>query len=250
MSPDNTGDTATTDLIARYLIDSKADIICLQEADLREGKWFGVREKFEKDYKYMETLCDDAASPICCLSKTPIERVERINYESVGNRSACFYIKYHGKTLRIINNHFETMGMETDDKAEFRSIVKGALEDEYKQEGIRRIIRCISKATVKRQSQAEAVAKFIGNDAKNTIAVGDFNDTSLSYAHAQIDRKLNDCYADAGRFPGFSFEQNGMHVRIDHAFCSDDFDVAKCYVDREATSSDHYPLIVCLSAKK
>lgn len=250
MSSDETGDTSTVDLIARYLIDSKADIICLQEADLREGRWFGVREKFENDYKYMETFSDDTDSPISCLSKTPIERVEQIKYESAGNRSACFYIKYHGRTLRVINNHFETTGMESDDKAEFRSIVKGAIDDEYKQEGIRRIARCISRATVKRQAEAEAVADFIGDDAKNTIAVGDFNDTPLSYAHATINDKLTDCYAAAGRFPGFSFEHSGMHVRIDHAFCSDDFDVAKCYVDDEATFSDHYPIITCLSFKK
>ncbi len=238
------GDSCTIDLIVDYLAESKADIVCLQEA-LPEGE---TLEKLQKHYKYIESFTENGSSPIACLSKTPIVRMEKIEYESHGNRSVCFYIKYKGQILRIINNHLETVGLELEDKAEFKSIIDGEIEDdEYKQEGIKRIAGFISRSMGKRQSQAENVANFIGDNAKNTIALGDFNDTPLSYTHYMIDRKLTDCYAERGQGLGFSYEQNGMHVRIDHAFCSDDFETVKCYVDDEAVFSDHYPLRIYLA---
>lgn len=238
-SPGEFSDSSTVDLVIDYLAESKADIVCLQEAHPK-GE---TLEKLQKHYKYIETFTEHGSSPIACLSKTPIERVEKIEYESHGNRSACFYIRFKGQLLRIINNHFETVGLEHDDKEEFKSIVEGAIEnDEYKQEGVKRIAKSISKAMGKRQLQAESVAKFIGDNTRNTLALGDFNDTPLSYTHYLIDQKLTDCYAERGRFTGFSYEQNDMHVRIDHAFCSEDFEVVDCYIDDKATFSDHYPL--------
>ena len=97
--------------------------------------------------------------------------------------------------------------------------------------------------------QAETVAETIGSNPKNTIVLGDFNDTPLSYTHHLFDQKLNDCYAERGVLMGFSYVNHGMFVRIDHTFCSDDFETVKCYVDNSAAYSDHYPIITYLKRK-
>ena len=224
-----------------FLRHSGADILCLQEAYLSDA----LRDSLRSVFPYMENLSKESNS-VACVSKYPILKVAPIKYNSKGNCSACFYVKYKNDTLRVINNHLETTAIDPDDKAEFRTMIKGSLKDNVKMEGTKRIMQTLAQSMVKRSPQAEAVAKFVGKDARNTIVVGDFNDTPISYSHHVVDEVLTDCYAERGMLMGFSYEQNGMHVRIDHAFCSSDFEVAKCYVDKSVRFSDHYPLRLSL----
>lgn len=248
VAPDAVADTVTINLLKDYLKNSDADIICLQEAYLFPGK----KEKIEHLYKYMESVEDPALGiGLLCLSKYPIEKAERIAYESKGNLSACFHVRYKGELLRIMSNHLESIKLSQDEKEEFKSYVKQALKDKSEgMEGSMRIADHIRKATVIRQSQAETIAELVGNDAKNTIVLGDFNDTPLSYTHYLMDKKLKDCYAERGWLTGFSYVNHGMFVRIDHTFCSDDFEPVKCYVDKSVEYSDHYPIITYLKKAK
>lgn len=243
-TPDAVNDTVTFGKLIEYLVDVDADIVCLQEAYLRGDN----KERLQAVYKYVETYQNDAlGTAVTCLSKTPIVKVEPIEYESKGNLSACFYVKYQGKMLRVMNNHLESIKLKSTDKEKFKGYVKDALENDESREGSKRIADYIRKAAKERQPQAEMLAELIGDDAKNTIVVGDFNDTPLSYCHYLIDQKLTDCYAKRGLFMGFSYTNNGMYVRIDHTFCSDDFEVVKCYVDNTVDYSDHYPIITNLA---
>lgn len=246
-TPDVENDTATFGKLIEYLVEVDADIVCLQEAYLNGDK----KERLMSVFNNVETIQNDSLGiAVTCLSKTPIVKVEPIEYESEGNLSACFYVKYEGKLLRIMNNHLESVKFLPTDKEKFKGYVKGALEDDESMEGSKRIVDYIRKAAKERQPQAEALAELIGDGAKNTIVAGDFNDTPLSYCHYLIDQKLTDCYAKRGLFPGFSYTNNGMYVRIDHTFCSDDFEVAKCYVDNSVDYSDHYPIITHLIRAK
>ncbi len=246
-APDVYKDTVTLGYILGYIDHSEADIICLQESFLPPKRM----EEFITKYKYVERVEDPSISiGMTCLSKYPIEKAERIEYESKHNLSACFHVRYNGELIRVINNHFESTNISHNDKKGFKSYVKKALEDEDDgMEGSKRIADHIRKATVIRQKQAEAVAKFIGNNPKNTIVLGDFNDTPLSHTHHIIDQKLTDCYAERGFFTGFSYVNHGISVRIDHTFCSEDFKTIKCYVDDDVDYSDHYPIITYLKKK-
>lgn len=243
-APDVYKDSVTMGNILEYLNHSDADIICLQESYVIPER----KDEFKSDYKYMEVVEDPSIGiGLTCLSKYPIEKVERIEYESKHNLSACFYVRYKDSLIRVINNHFESIRISQADKKEFKSYVKKALEDENDGvEGSKRIAGHIRNATVIRQKQAETVAEFIGKNPKNTILLGDFNDTPLSYTHHVINKKLTDCYTERGWLTGFSYVNHGMFVRIDHAFCSDDFKTVKCYVDDDVDYSDHHPVITYL----
>ena len=243
-APDVYSDTVTMGKIQDYLNHSDADIICLQESYILPER----KDEFKPNYKYMEVVeVPSIGIGMTCLSKYPIEKAEKIEYESEHNLSACFHVRYKGELIRVINNHFESINMSQDDKEGFKSYVKRALEDENDGvEGSKRIAGLIRNATVIRQKQAEVVAKFIGKQPKNTILVGDFNDTPLSYTHHVINKKLTDCYTERGWLAGYSYVNHGMFVRIDHTFCSDDFRTIKCYVDDDADYSDHHPIITYL----
>ncbi|MCF0208592.1 MAG: endonuclease/exonuclease/phosphatase family protein [Bacteroidaceae bacterium] len=243
-SPHIEGDSLNIALLIDYLKKSDADIICLQEA----YEYLDVTAKFKKEFKYVKAFDIPVTSAaVMCISKYPIEKVESLDYESKGNLSACYYVRYKGELLRVVNNHFESLALTPDDKEKFKSYIKGSFENDSSMAGSRRIFSQLKKATMQRQPEVEYVANFIGDDAKNTIVLGDFNDTPLSYCHHLIDQKLTDCYAACGMLMGYSYVNNGMFVRIDHTFCSSDFKPVKCYVDDEAYFSDHFPLITYLS---
>lgn len=246
-APDSVTDAKTFGLVKEYIRDCGADIICLQESACSEER----KDTLASIYKYMKEIeGSDYSMNVMCLSKYPIEKAERIEYESRGNLSACFHVRYKGELLRIVNNHFESINITQTDKEEFKSYIKKTLEDNSDGlEGSKRIADHIRKATAIRQKQAETVAETIGSNPKNTIVLGDFNDTPLSYTHHLFDQKLNDCYAERGFLMGFSYVNHGMFVRIDHTFCSDDFETVKCYVDNSAAYSDHYPIITYLKRK-
>lgn len=239
------GRANSMDLILDYLKHSDADIVCLQESYFYPGQ----KERVDSIYKYVESFEDQALGiGVACLSKYPIEKVEKIEYESKGNLSACFYVRYKGELLRVMNNHLESIKLDQDDKDGFKSYIKKTLEDDSEgMEGSLRIADHIKKAAVIRQKQAEAIADLVGENPRNTIVLGDFNDTPLSYTNHVIGKNLTDCYAERGWLTGFSYANHGMYVRIDHTFCSNDFEVTKCFVDDMIDYSDHYPIITYLT---
>ena len=99
--------------------------------------------------------------------------------------------------------------------------------------------------SVRRAPQAEAVARYVRKYLDRKVPVilcGDFNDSPLSYTHRTIARELTDCYVASGNGPGISYHKSGMYFRIDHIFCSDDFEPYGAKVDNSVTASDHYPI--------
>ncbi|MCI5757712.1 MAG: AP endonuclease, partial [Bacteroidales bacterium] len=54
---------------------------------------------------------------------------------------------------------------------------------------------------------------------------------------------LRDAYAATGRGIGRSFNRDAIYVRIDHMFCSSSLRPYDAHIDRQATASDHYPLV-------
>ncbi|MCF0202330.1 MAG: endonuclease/exonuclease/phosphatase family protein [Bacteroidaceae bacterium] len=228
--------------IAEYMSQTNCDILCLQEANI-SPKMVRELSRFMRYYKHDTP----EGNSLYCFSRYPIVKEELIPYEAKTNASICYYIKYKGKVIRVINNHFECTRIGLTDRMEMRANIKGALDDESKMAALKRVYNALKQSAQRRAPQAEAVAKFVGEKPEKTIVVGDFNDTPISYTHYVFDRIMTDCYAKGGILTGHSYEFGAIKVRIDHAFCSDDFIVERCQVDRKARFSDHFPLITNLN---
>ena len=148
------------------------------------------------------------------------------------------------KTL-VVNNHFESNGLSNDDKAGFKSLVKGHMRtNKAKSESVH-LLRKLGKVSMRRAPQADMVARYVKQYLDKKVPVilcGDFNDNPLSYTHRVIDKELIDCFVASGNGPGISYHRSGMYFRIDHIFCSDDFEPYDAHVDNSVTTSDHYPI--------
>ena len=233
--------------IVDYIVKSKADIVCLQEAQARLDNGDQIYSTLKKHYPYFKLMIKKhpGADYIVLLSKYPVLWQDTIPYGSSSNQSVAYMLDIKGTKTLVVNNHFESNGLSSGDKEGFKTLVKGELKtDEAKKQSVH-LIKKLGDVSARRAPQAEAVARFVKKYLDKQIPVilcGDFNDSPLSYTHHVISKELNDCYVESGNGPGISYHKSGMYFRIDHIFCSDDFESYGAKVDNSVTTSDHCPI--------
>ncbi len=239
--------------IVRYIQNSNADIVCLQEASFNNSnsKKFLSEKVFRKalsTYPYF-SFHKEKGSGWVCLSRFPILSTRSIPYESVGNGTVAYELKVGNDTLLLVNNHLESNKLSIDDRAAYRDMIIAPKEDKVKTTS-KLLIGKVADAVSIRASQADSVAKFIQDSKhKYVVVCGDFNDSSLSYAHQVIGKGLNDAFIDTGNGLGVSYNRYGFYFRIDHIMASENLDLFNCTVDNSIKTSDHYP-IWCYIKKK
>lgn len=233
--------------IIDYILNSKADIVCLQEAGLNEER----RERFSAVYPYIGEEFDGKDAYSVILSKYPISRSCKIPYKAKGaNISAAFWVKVGQKDVLVVNNHFEITGLSNDQRSEIKNIIHGVNDDGAIRREARGILECIKESSSIRAPQVDAVRTFLSKHRDETIFLcGDFNDSPLSYANYRLSSLLRDCYVSTGNGPGFTYHQNGIRVRIDNIMCSHDVTPYGCKVDSDFGFSDHYPVLCSLKIK-
>ena len=237
--------------IIRYIAESDADIVCLQEymvssrnnlmssADIAEALpmypyiaeiIFSSQEN--NRYKY----------GLAVLSKFPIMNSRRIAFTSVYNGSSIHEINIRGKKVVVVNNHLESFKLTAEDRSKYSDIITHANLESF--DDLRGSIQQkLGQAFRTRAKQAEIIAGEIQKaNGYYTIVCGDFNDTPISYAHRTIQGPLEDAYAESGFGMGISYNQNFFLFRIDHILHSSSMDAYNCHVDTRVKLSDHYPI--------
>lgn len=238
-------------LILRYILDSDADIVCLQEAELHHIGLEDSSSVIKSVYPYCSVSSSDLNRDILRLySKYPILSVERIPYESRSNLSIAYTIEIKGDTVLVVNNHFESNRLNQEDKENFKSIVRGDMSNKEARKESKLLIAKLAEAARKRAPQVRAVSDYVADrmrkDGISAIVCGDFNDNPISYTHKTLSENLSDCYIASGNGPGFSYHRSGMYVRIDNIFCSKEWTPYAAEVDNKIGMSDHYPIICWL----
>lgn len=239
------------DRIMDYLDRESPDIVCFQEdvSNKRE-----VRRKLADRYAYNDTVlfCRNAEheNAVGIHTRFPILRRERIEYTSVTNGSAAWFLQVGKDTVVVVNNHLESTHISTEDREKYQNILKGDVQRrEAHKEGML-LVDKLGSAMVRRAPEAEAVHRFIENHRQYPVIVcGDFNDTPISYTRHVISQGLTDCFRETGKGLGLSYNRKGFNFRIDYLFCSSHFEPAGCWVDSKVDYSDHYPLVGWLKMK-
>lgn len=231
----------------QYIADSDCDIVCLQESSFYGDTPKLVDEIIRRQMPYVDTCRGRGSSLLLVISKYPIIRHELIEYETIANISAAFYLDINGRKVTLINNHLETNRFTVEEKAQFGVMVKGDMERDQVKSESKFVLKKLANAAVIRASQADSVASFVArHKGEDIILCGDFNDIPVSYVHRTIQGDLTDCYISAGRGLGFSYRKNGMYVRIDNIMCTDSFTPCYTFVDSSIGISDHFPIITYL----
>lgn len=234
--------------IIEYIINSDADIVCLQEyAVAKSAKELDAPtlNKALKMYPYRSITELNSTkyrtSGLAVFSKYPLSKSRKIKYESQYNGSSIHEVDVKGKKITLINNHLESFHLTHEDKSQYGNLIKSM--DSEVLGGVRGTFQQkLGPAYRKRAQQARLVA----NDIQNTqgeyiIACGDFNDTPISYAHKTIQGYLTDAFEKSGMGMGVTYNQNLFRFRIDHILHSKNMKSYNCTIDK-VKFSDHYPV--------
>ncbi|MCR5076472.1 MAG: endonuclease/exonuclease/phosphatase family protein [Prevotella sp.] len=233
--------------IVEYIVKSKADIVCLQEASAIEADSARVYSELRKHYRHFSLMVKKRPGDdhLILLSRYPILWQDSIPYGSSSNLSMAYMLDIRGTKTLVVNNHFESNGLNQDDKDKFKTLVKGDMQTGEAKSESSHLLRKLGSVSARRAPQAETVARYVRKYLDRKVPVilcGDFNDNPLSYVHRTMAKELTDCYVASGNGPGVSYHKSGMYFRIDHIFSSDDFEPFGATVDDKVTTSDHYPV--------
>lgn len=240
--------------ILTYLVNSDADIICLQEYNSAENKKYLTERDIKKALKaypyYSIRQQGESDVQLACFSKYPILSAKSIKYNSNYNSSIKYVLKVNEDTITLINNHLESNKLTKEDRGVYEDMIKDPNAKKVKS-GLRQLVRKFVEASEIRASQVDSVAKVIASSKYPTIiACGDFNDVSISYTHRVLTQQLEDAFTQSGRGMGISYNQNKFFFRIDNILFSPNLKAYNCTVDRSIKDSDHYPIWCYLSNEK
>ena len=235
-----------------YLVDEKADIVCLQE-DNDSWRRYCFKQYEERGLAYNDTvvLCHDAMRFNCLGIHTrfPIIRRERIDYPTASNNgSVAWWLQVDNDTLIVVNNHFESCHLNQEDRAQYRQLLKGEIARDSVRAESQLLMVKLAEANAIRSEQIETVCDYVDQylDRYSVIVCGDFNDNPISFSRHKMAQRLRDCFVEAGRGIGLSYNQRAFSFRIDHIFCSPDVTPYDCFVDSKMDASDHYPMVCWL----
>ena len=235
--------------VLKYLVEQKADIVCVQE-DVDTWRRYVFRE-YQKHWAYNDTMVIannlQSFNALGIHTRFPIIKRERIPYASVANGSAAWWLKVDGDTLIVVNNHFESCHLSSDDRAQYRQIIKGELPRDSMRSESKLLLIKLAEANAARSGQIRTVLRYVEEHSQYPIIVcGDFNDSPISYSRHTMGERLTDCFKETGRGIGLSYNQKAFSLRIDHIFCSQQLHPYNCKVDDKMDASDHYPILCWL----
>ena len=244
-------DEAGNYIIPTYLFQSKADIICLQEAFAMRGlTWIWMNDIMRRNGYHLGRIHGGRTGGVACYSKFPILSTRLIDYESKTNASILLELKYKEDTIYLINNHLESNKLSHKDRKQYKEIFTEPQQNNM-EIGARSIIDKMSKAAAIRGRQVDRVAEVVDSlQGKPIILCGDFNDSPISYACQQFSRHLKSAYVQSGNGVGLTYHEGGFLVRIDHIMYSKEWESYGTYIDKTMKNSDHYPLITRLKINK
>lgn len=241
-----------TDTICSYLEQQQADIVCLQED--QEGRYV-TRKRMEELFAHNQVVSIESEKSKGKCSVGVHSRFPILHHETIDSASstgsggaAAFWLKNGADTIAVIVCHLESFHFDEGDRERYKQMLKGEMGRDSVKNETHFIVSKLRKTQKEHAPQAEAIADYISKLPPHypVIVCGDLNDTPISYARRTIATGLTDCFVEAGRGLGLSYNQKGFNFRIDHVMCSAHFKPVRCQIDSKMDASDHYPVLTWL----
>ncbi len=234
------------------------DIVCLQEFGFyhnARGKKLRKRvfESFAKHYPYRHVWYKNQFKRfeygVVTFSKYPIVKKQKVEYQSRNNISIFSDIVVGHDTIRVFNNHLESVKFSPDEKHDVATLSSDELLSRETLMLTESLSRKLGKAFKIRAKQADEVAYAVRQSPYKTVVCGDFNDMPISYAYHKIKGTQNDLYVATSCGFDYTFHDMAMYLRIDHIFASAEFVPLSCDIIH-TDFSDHDPVVARIGLKK
>lgn len=240
--------------IMSFIRQQSPDIICIQEffsfnGDKRFSKSNIINKLGKYPYhhiEYAKVWRNGRSFGLATFSKYPITGRDVIKFKNTTNFSIQTDVNVKGTTIRIFNNHLESIRFQTQ-QLNFIDSINYKSDKEWR-EGVSNIVHKMNTAFSVRSRQAELVARKIDESPHPVLVCGDFNDTPVSYVYRTIRGGLKDAFVESGK--GFGGTYNGPlpSYRIDFIFHSPQFN-SYGFLRHKENLSDHYPISCLIDLK-
>ncbi|MDR3235462.1 MAG: endonuclease/exonuclease/phosphatase family protein [Prevotellaceae bacterium] len=234
------GKTATTlSGIADFIKNENPDIICLQEVAAYDTTELSrTFKKYPYRHYKMARLNNRLYFGLATFSRYPMTRKGSFVFPQSLNGGSFADIAMHGKTVRIYNNHLQSVHLNLE-KTAMRLQQGGELRNNE----LRNLSHSLKTGFIKRAQQVDSITAHIAAAPHPVIVCGDFNDIPMSYTYRRMKGKLNDCFLEAGRGMVSTYNLFWSAFRIDYIFSDAQFRINR-YNVRRIKYSDHYPVVV------
>jgi endonuclease/exonuclease/phosphatase (EEP) superfamily protein YafD len=239
-------DPDTNKGILNFIRSEHPDVICLQEfytgKDSRNDQGAITRLFSGTPFHHIHYVHKNKQNNgygIATFSRYPVVGSGIIEFEN--SRNICIYtdIAYKADTIRVYNNHLQSVQFRQSNYALIDSLKFPSEEKQVRE--LKEISSRLKRAFINRGKQAKIVSAHIGKSPHPVIVCGDFNDTPVSYTYHRMKRGLSDAYVKAGKGTGNTY-LGRISFRIDYILYSDDFKAIE-FEKVEAQLSDHYPIM-------
>jgi len=231
------GRDACIDSLVRFIKDTRADIICLQEVDLSGDYDVSrfIREHFpEYESCYFMYINAEGAYGNITLSRFPIADKGRIQFDKSSNQAIYTDLKVtNGSTIRVYNCHLESYNISISSLAKsWRGDSTFVRDTEEK----------MKRSIIRRPEQVEKVMSDIEECPLESIVAGDFNDNPMSYTYHRLMKGRKDSFVEAGKGFGATYSALWPFIRIDYILYPSHFKAVSNRIPR-LRYSDHYPVV-------
>jgi len=223
---------ALADSLSTWLLKQNADLICLQEVFLPLGSsidsWFLHHFPGYKAHYYVLTGENGHFGNVI-LSRRSTTDKGKINFEKSTNMAIWADVRLDSGTVRVYNCHFESYNISLSGLV----TKSGAMEDTE---------RKMRRSIIERPRQVAEVIHGMDSAPVRSLAVGDFNDTPVSYTYFRLLRGHKDSFVKAGQGFGATYRSLWPLLRIDYILYPPELE-AVSYEIPHVRYSDHYPVI-------
>lgn len=231
-----------------YIIQSGADVVCLQEIrGLDSGEIPQLTQsQIDTLHKIYPYIVGDPSLDMKVLSKFPAVFEKGYNYidGSFDPKRYTFYkLTINGHRLTLINVHLMSFMLSKEDTGVLTGIrsVHDAKESYQSLKGS--ILEKLDRGFKKRKDDVEILRSTIDRIKGPMIICGDFNDVPESYAYRLLKGEdMKDAYVETGFGPMITYNRHAFWFHLDQIFYRgglEALDVRK----GKTKVSDHYPLI-------
>lgn len=227
---------------AQALIDSQADILCLQETPLNGPYVSGLTSEQADTLRIMYPFYTKSQLGLPIYSKYKVTAIQAETMPGTSGVFEKYSLELDSLQLTIYNVHLQSIGLDTDDKETFMELTKG-----HARGNIRKIksglLSKLNHAFKMRAAQARIIRKCLDNDStENIIVCGDFNDVASCYAIRTImGNDFKNAYTEAGRGPSATYRANRFYFHIDQILYKGHIKPVDIATLRTG-NSDHYPV--------
>lgn len=237
------------DSVAHWFNDSRANIVCLQEAYFPSSMSFDEFKRDVADFRYgfFEHTTDENddsqnGTGLVVMSSHPIVDHGVVLGDSLRVGSVWADVKVGRDTLRVFNLHLKSTGITQVDRN--RTLSVNIVDDSLAGKNLSNVLAKMSDNYRLRAEEVAVVAQSIESSEHPVVVCGDFNDVPTSYTYKRMRAEgLQDSFIERGRGAGYTFKGFRELFRIDYILSSESHFEVKEYDSPELPYSDHNPII-------